>query len=315
MRRKVSTAFPTKWLIRTSKIIYLPGLKGISIYDIIRFFFHQVRKVGLLERTSAISFNFVMAIPPMIIFLCTLLPYLPISKEIIQQLYALIRDVVPGEKNNSAIIKFINDFLRKPRTGLLSIGLLIALFYSSNAMMGIMRAFDKNYVGFRIRSPFQRRKTAIKLTLILFFFMFASLVILIMQGSVLKLFGVQNVAIRTTISNVRWVIIILLFLISNSIIYRNAAFESKRWSLINPGSVLSTGLMVLFTFLFSYWVNNFGNFNKLYGSIGTIMILMLLIYFNAMVLLIGFELNVSISTLRHEAEERKKMPANGLRNA
>ena len=256
-----------------------------------------------------------MAIPPIIIFLCTLIPYLPISKDFIHQLYGLIGDVVPGEKNNSAIIKFINDIIKKPKNGLLSLGFLLALFYSSNAVMGIMRAFDKNYIGFKKRNAFRRRVTALQLTSILFVLMFLSLLLLIMQSSVLKWFGVKNVMIREIIGNVRWVVIVLLFLSSISFIYRHAPFINKRWNLVSPGSILATTLMLLFTIFFSYWVNHFSNYNKLYGSIGTILILMLLIYFNSLVLLIGFELNVSINSLKHEADERNKLEMNGNKPA
>lgn len=315
IRKKINSSFPANWLTRQSKKIRLPGFHGIPLYDVINFFVQQVNKVGLTERTAAISFNLVMAIPPIIIFLCTLIPYLPISNEFIHQLYGLIRDVVPGQKNNSAIIKFINDIIRKPKNGLLSLGFILALFYSSNAMMGIMRAFNKNYIGFKKMTAFKRRVMALQLTSILFVLMFASLLLLIMQSSVLKWFGVKSLMIREIIGNARWVVIVLLFLSSISFIYRHAPFVNRRWKLVSPGSMLATTLMLLFTIFFSYWVNNFSNYNKLYGSIGTILILMLLIYFNSLVLLIGFELNVSINSLKHEADERNKLETSGNRPA
>ena len=310
IRNKILSTFPFNWLISQSKKIRLPGFYGIPLYDVISFFYKQIRRVGLTERTSAISFNFIMAIPPMIIFLFTLIPYLPISQALINQLYELIREIIPGEKNYTPIIDFLNDFLTNQRYGLLSIGFIVALYYSSNAMAGIMRAFDKNYIGFRKRSYWEAKKTALQLTLILFLLMLVSLVLLIMQGAVLN-WIVQSKLLRVIIINVRWIIIILLFLASISFIYRHAPFVHKRWKLINPGSVLATTLMLFFIILFSYWVNHFSNYNKLYGSIGTLLLLMLLVYFNSLVLLIGFELNVSINSLRHEADERNKLPISG----
>ena len=315
IRQGIASSLPVTWIVSQSKKIRLPGFHGIPLYDVVKFFFQQVRKVGLTERAAAISFNLVMAIPPIIIFLCTLIPYLPISKEFIHQLYGLIRDVVPGEKNNSAIIKFINDIITKPKNDLLSLGFVLALFYSSSAMIGIMRAFDKNYIGFKKRNLFRRRVTALQLTSILFILMFASLLLLIMQSSVLKWLGVKNFMIREIIGYARWIVIVLLFLTSVSFIYRHAPYVNKRWKLITPGSILATTLMLLFTVFFSYWVNRFSNYNKLYGSIGTILILMLLIYFNSLVLLIGFELNVSISSLKHEADERQKLESSANRSA
>jgi membrane protein len=310
IRNKILSTFPFSWLISLSKKVRLPGFYGIPLYDVVSFFYKQVRRVGLTERTSAISFNFIMAIPPMIIFLFTLIPYLPISQALINQLYELIREIIPGEKNYEPIIDFLNDFLNNQRYGLLSIGFLLALYYSSNAMAGIMRAFDKNYIGFRKRSYWEAKKTALQLTLILFLLMLASLVLLIMQGAVLN-WIVQSKMLRVIIINARWIIIILLFLSSISFIYRHAPFVHKKWKLINPGSVLATTLMLFFIILFSYWVNHFSNYNKLYGSIGTLLLLMLLVYFNSLVLLIGFELNVSINSLKHESDERNKLPASG----
>jgi membrane protein len=311
IRQRVASTFPVNWLIRQSQKIRLPGFQGIPLYDVLKFFFQQIRKVGITERANAISFNCVMAIPPIIIFLCTLIPYLPISNEFIRQLHGLIRDVIPGEKNNSAIIKFIDDIIKKPKNDLLSLGFLLALFYSSNAVLGIMRAFDKNYLGFKKRKMINRRVTALQLTSVLFVLMFASLLVLIMQSSVLKLFGLKNVMVRQIIGYARWVVIVLLFFGSVSFIYRYAPFVHKRWKLINPGCILATTLMLLFTVFFSYWVNNFSNYNKLYGSISTILILMLLIYFNSLVLLIGFELNVSITHIKHEADERNLSGTSG----
>jgi membrane protein len=312
LHRKVSSSGPVNWLRGKSKNIFLPGFRGLPLYDVSRFFWTQVRKVGLTERTSAISFNFILAIPPMVIFFFTLIPYLPISTEFINQLYGLIRDVVPGEKNYTPIIDFLDGIIKNERYGLLSLGFVLALFYSSNAMMGIMRAFDKNYPGFKKRSAVERRITALQLTLILFLIMMTSLLLLVMQGVVLKKWiGIKAEWMVTMIENIRWIVIVFLFLASVSFIYRNAPFVHKKWKLINPGSVLATTLMLLFTVLFSYWVNHFSHYNELYGSLGSILLLMLLIYFNSLVLLIGFELNVSINSLIHEADERKKLETSG----
>jgi len=304
------TSPPVKLVVGWSKKIHLPGFQGIPLYDVVKFFFEQVRKVGMVERASAISFNIVMAIPPAVIFLFTLIPYLPFVKQFTHELYGLIRDVIPGNKNNSVIIKFLDDFLNNPRNGLLSLGFILALFYSSNAMMGIMRSFDKNYIGFKKRKSLQQRGVAIKLTLIMFVIVFSSILILVMQGAMLRWLGIQRADVRAFIKNIRWIIIVLLFFYSISYIYRHAPSVDKKWKLLNAGSILATVLMILFTSLFSYWVNNFANYNKLYGSISAVLILMLLIYFNSLVLLVGFELNVSISSLKRLADdEQRKLKA------
>ena len=311
LKRRFLVSPPVSFLIRKSKKIFLPGFQGIPLFDVIRFFFLQAGKTGFTERASAIAFNFTMAIPPAVIFLFTLIPHLPISQAFINQMFSLIKDVMPGEKNNGGFIKFISDILNKPRTGLLSTGLLLALFFSSNAVMGVMRSFDKKYIGFTKRKGHHERLVALRLTLILFVLLFITILALIMQGSVLRWLGITNTLFIWLLDNFRWILIILLFFFSISFIYRYAPAVHKRWKLVNPGSILATFLMIVFTAGFSYWVSNFSNYNELYGSISTVLIIMLLIYFNSLVLLIGFELNVSITSLKHQVDERNKNLAGG----
>ena len=107
LKRRFLVSAPVSFLIRRSKKIYLPGFQGLPLFDVARFFFKQAGKIGFTERASAISFNFTMTIPPAVIFLFTLIPYLPISQQFINQLFDLIRDVMPGEKNNGVLIKFL----------------------------------------------------------------------------------------------------------------------------------------------------------------------------------------------------------------
>lgn len=311
LRRKILVSKPVSFLIRKSKKILLPGFQGIPLFDVIRFFFLQAKKVGFTERASAIAFNFTLTIPPVVIFLFTLLPYLPIPRDFIEEMFALIRDVVPGEKNNAGLIHFLEDMLESQRTGVLSIGFFLAMFFSSNAMLGIMRSFDRQYIGFIKRKDIHERWVALRLTFVLIFLFILCISALIMQGNVLEWLGVENRILIFIIHNFRWVLIVLLFLMSISFIYRWAPAVHKKWKLINPGAILATFLMITFTAVFSWYVSNFSNYNELYGSISTVLILMLLIYFNSLVLLIGFELNVSINSLKHEVDERKKNLAGG----
>jgi membrane protein len=311
IKNNLATTRPATFIVRKSKSSSLPGFRGIPLFDVVKFFFAQVKTVGMTERASSIAFNFVMAIPPAMIFMFTLIPYLPISKDFELAMYDLIREVIPGEKDNSSLINFLHDFINNPRNELLSLGFLLSLFFSSNAVMGIMRSFDKNYMGFRKRTPFQRRLVAVWLTLILFAIVSTSIFLLVMQGAFLRWLGVENYWLRQLIINARWIVIVLLFFYSISFIYKHAPAVHKKWKHVNPGSILSTFLMIICILGFSYWVNNFSNYNEVYGSIGTVLILMILIYFNSLVLLIGFELNVSISSLKKIADERNNTPVEG----
>lgn len=311
IERKIYNSTFFRFLEAKSKKIILPGFQGIPFYDIIVFFIGQVKQVGLNDRAGAIAFSFLTAIPAATIFICTLIPYLPIAQQIKHQLLLLTRDITPNQNTYVLISQFLEDFLDKPRVGLLSFGFLLTLFYSSNAMMGIMNSFNKSLVLHTNiyntkRGPIQTRWMAIKLTSLVLFMVIGSVILLVTQAellrSLLKWLHINNRSARGLFRTLRWVVTIPLFYLAIAYIYKYGPSVHKRWKLFSPGTLLATGLTILTTLLFSYWVNNFATYNKIYGSIGTIMILMLMIYYNSLILLIGYELNVSIHQLKVSAQ-------------
>jgi membrane protein len=307
LERKIITSIPIAFILNKSKHWYLPGFEGVPLYDVVRFFYHQVKTVGLTERASAIAYNFIMAIPPSFLFLFTLIPNLPFikKKEIFKQLSLIIKDIIPAEGYNRTIINFIKvTFFDTPVFGLLSFGLLLALFFASNAMMGLMRSFNKNYHGFQRRAGLHDRWIAIRLTVLIFGLVLGCLVLLITQGAFLKWLGLQSNFWLQLIAYVRWLVIIALIYYSIAFIYKYAPAVHKKWKLVSPGTILATFLCIIASLGFSSFVNAFGRYNALYGSIGTIIVLMALVFINSLVLLIGFELNVSIKTLKAYAEKR-----------
>ncbi len=307
IERLILTKTPVAFVLRKSKRWYLPGFEGVPLYDVLHFFFKQIKTVGITERASAIAYNFIMAIPPSFLFLFTLIPSLPfISKRSIkEQLHGLITDIVPAKVHNANLIQFVDSFIDGSKIGLLSIGFVIALFFASNALMGIMRSFNKNYIGFEKWNGLRKRWMAIKLTSLQFLLVLGCILLLITQGAVLKWMGIKSSAVREFIFYARWLFIVALIFSSIAFIYKYAPAVKKRWNFISPGAILATSLSILATIGFSAFVNNFGRYNALYGSIGTIIVLMALIYINSLVLLIGFELNVSIKSLKSIAEQRE----------
>lgn len=300
--RIILTKTPLAFAVRKSKTTHLRGFEGIALFDVIKFFFKQIKNNFLVERAAAISYNFIMALPPSLLFLFTLIPNLPfISKGSLKtQLHTLIRDVIPSKTYNDGVIKFVDSFLGDPRIGLLSFGFVLSIFFASSAMMGIIRAFNRNYPGFEKTTGLQKRWSAIKLTMLIFLLVFIYLVLLIMQGALLKLIVVNHFW-QNFITYFRWGLIVALLFLIVGYIFKYAPAVSKRWKLISPGSVLTTVLCVIASIAFASFVNNFGRYNALYGSIGTIMMVMALIFINSLALLIGFELNVSIRSLKAEA--------------
>ena len=297
-----------QFLKQKAKGVYLPGFQGINLYQVIRFLAKQLNTIGVYDRASAISFNLLMALPAGFLFLFSIIPYFPEAFKVKKQILTLFKDIAPNSSTYKFIVDIINDLLSQ-HVGIFSFGFLLLLFYASNAMTGIIRSFDKSIM---LNRPFflHQRMRAIRLTIILILLVFASLIVLIGQEQLASLlksgFNIEQSTILPYWNSLRWVIIILLLFYGNAFIYKYAPHIKEKWPLISPGALLSTGLMLLTTFGFSYWVNNFSSYNKIYGSIGTVLVVMTIIYMNALILLIGFELNVSIEVLKNEVDEVEK---------
>ncbi|SFW75325.1 YihY/virulence factor BrkB family protein [Chitinophaga sancti] len=304
MRKIESTILaikPISFLIRRSKHIVLPGFEGLPLYDVIHYFFREIRNKSLGERAAAISFNFLLAIPPFFIFLFTLVPYIPMSN-VEATLYELAEDVTPNYNTYIIVRDMIHDFLYTHHNGLLSISFGMSFFASSNAVMGVARSFNRKQAGFRRRKWWQKRLLALQLTAILVFLLLVTVILIIAQGTVLHYIfdtlGITNTTVISLAEMTRWVLIIFLFYSILSVLYRFVPATNKRWKFITAGSTLATILMILVTLGFSVFVNNFSNYNKIYGSVGTLLILMIAVYLNSLTLLIGFELNASIKYLK-----------------
>lgn len=308
IERHIVNLAPIAWLINKSKTLVIPGFRGLPLYDVVRFFFRQINKVGLNERAAAISFNFIMAMPAALLFLFALVPYFPASASFEMEILKLFKDISP----DSATYRFIKDILDgllEKHVGVFSFGFILLIFYASNAIIGIIRTFDRSIQEQKGFFLYQRWR-AIRLTGILVLLVIASALVLIGQeqltGLLKNLFHMRRRARLPWWNGIRWFIITGLLFYCVAMIYKFAPSVKKRWHLVSPGSLLATALILVTTIAFSSWVSLFAssNYNRVYGSIGTVLILMLLIYINSLILLIGFELNVSITYLTRKAEER-----------
>ncbi|MES2645241.1 MAG: YihY/virulence factor BrkB family protein [Bacteroidota bacterium] len=293
---------PVAYLVNKSKHLILPGFEGSPLFEVIQFFRQQITKIGFNLRAAAISFNVLMALPAGLIFLCTLVPYLPTAVHFERELIRTIAQLLKDTNTLRLVADVIHDFFGTQRNGLLSFSFAAAIFFSSNAMMGIMRTFDRSYFEERSGKFLAKRWTAIRLTSFLILLFFSTVLLLATQGPIrsffLKTLNWDKPVVKSLIDSARWIVIILLNYFTIAFIYRWAPAVKNRWSLISPGAILATILTFFTSWLFSTWVNNFGQLNKVYGSIGTVLIIMNLVYINSLVLLIGFELNVGIMAVK-----------------
>ncbi len=297
---------PVNYLRRKTKQWVPPGFQGNSLYDVLKYYGKNFSVPHLTERAAAISYNFIMAIPPTCLFIFTLIPSLPfVSKSGLKhQLHVLITDLIPAQANNKGIVQFVDGFIDGSRIGLISFTFILSLLFASNAIMGVMRSFNKDYIGFRKIKGLRKRWYAIKLTMLLFSLLMICLILLLVQSNILNFIGITNRHIRHIILYGRWVFIIALIFYSYAFIYKYAPSTEKRWKLVSPGALIATTLSIIATIVFSAFVNNFGRYNILYGSIGSVMVVMIMIFLNSLVVLIGFEFNLSINTLKTISDEK-----------
>lgn len=288
-------------LVEWTKTHSLPGLNRIPIYNLFRFIEAELTEDAIMTRANSMAFSFLLAIFPGLIVLISLLPYFPISLDFFGTLQSSIKEIIPGSAGDM-IFKTIKDIATIPREGVLSFGFFLSIWFASNGMMSMMRGLEKEYPStFKQRSDIKRRIISIQLTFLLAFVLVSSMVLVILGNTILN-FVVQFIHIdaltELAFSALRWLVVLLLFYTTFSSIYRYGSSTLRPIPFFNPGAMLATTLSILISWGFSFYVDNFGSYNKLYGSIGTLIVLMIWIQLNCLILLIGFELNAGIAVLR-----------------
>lgn len=295
-------------LIHWTKTHSLPGLKRIPIYNLVGFIDNELKRDAIVTRANSMAFSFFLAIFPGLIMLISLLPYFPISMDFFGTLQASIKEIIPGAAGDM-IFKTIKDIATIPRSGLLSGGFILSIWFASNGMLSMMSGLEKDYaMTFQQRTVFRKRLISIQLTFLLALVLLASMVLIILGdtilGIVLDFIKLDSLTVFA-FSALRWLVVLLLFYTTFSTIYR---FGSSTWRPIpffNPGAMLAMVMSIFTSWGFSFYVDNFGSYNKLYGSIGTLIVLMVWIQLNCMILLIGFELNAGIAVLRDRRRENQ----------
>lgn len=287
------------FFLKYSKRVSLPGFENMPVYDVARFFWKGIDEGSLPMRASAVSFSFFLALFPTIIFVFTLIPYIPIEN-FQAQLMGLLQSFMPHNAYK-ATEDTILDIVTNERGGLLSIGFLSAMYFSTNGFDALITAFNNTFHDLETRSAFQQRMVSIVLVVI------ATLLLTIAIGLIIfsefamnKIFDPSGFS-YFLIQGGKWVILFALFYSLISFTFYLGPSRKSGWKFASPGSMLATVLSIATSVGFAYYVNNFDSYNKLYGSIGTLIVVLLWLYFNSLVVLIGFDLNVSI----REAKKNK----------
>lgn len=293
----------TGWL----KTHSLPGLFGLPVWDVADFFIQEVKKHDPFMRASAVAFSFFISLFPAIITLFTLLPYLPIYEAFNETLYATVQGVMPGTAGDW-LLDFLDDIATRERRGLLSFSTLLFLYFSTSGTAMLMYSFEKQYPEiFKNRGALMVRWIATWLTLLLAVLVILSIGLIIAGNALIhylsQYFHFDSLA-TILLDLFRWLLIISLFYASIALLYRYGAPTHRKFRFFSTGATVATVLAIVSSVLFSMYINSFGTYNKLYGSIGTIIALMLWLQINAFSIISGYELNTAI--LFHRVRARKQ---------
>lgn len=284
-------------IVDKAKSISLPGFDGLPVYNVALFFWRSIYDGSITTRASAIAFSFFLALFPAIIFIFTLIPYIRIENFQLE-LFRLIENVMPADAFGT-IQQTVDDIINRRDGGWLSIGFFMALIFSTNGIASLMSAFDATIHNFSRRNWINQRLISIVLLAILVVLVGVG-VSLIVGGQWVLDYLVDHHLLRSNLTYYliwigKWIVTIAIFFFSISFVYYYAPAKRTQWRFISAGGTLAAVLCLMTSLGFSFYINNFGQYNKLYGSIGTILVVLLWLYFNAIALLIGFELNVSIN--------------------
>lgn len=279
----------------------MPGAKGASAMEIITTFIKSIKEIRLMERTAAISFNFLMAIPPSLIFLFSLAAFLPLGT-VEDTILKSIGLFSPNPKLYKSLEEIILDLTNNKRRELISLGFLFTLFVSSNGVMGILRSFDRESPIQKERTGFARRIKAILLTFGLMLNLILSIGVFVLQSKFLDGYLIDIFGNTLVIRLVSMLFLLLIIYLSISILYRYGPHLQYKPKFFSTGAFLATLLFVLVSYGFFFIANNFINYNKVYGSIGTLLMFMVWIYITSLVILIGYEINL-VLLVNHNQEE------------
>ncbi len=291
--------------------IVLPGFDGMPLYDVLMFFFRGLFKGVLTYRASAIAYNFFLALIPLILFLFTLIPYVTTS-DFQSTLLDLMDEVIPS--NIFSMVKStIVEIISRPKSGLLSIGFLMAVYFATNGVDAVLEGFNQSYHRMKTWPWWLQKIYAFLLMTVISFLGFISMLFLTSGKLIINTLGkydiiTSNVTIYLLLT-IQWFIILGTLLLSVSLLYYFGQPKEKKsnYRFFSAGSMLSTGLFIVGGLVLKLYFENFSNYNVLYGSIGSLIILLVWLFYNALIILVGFELNTSIRRSKDLANAKLRM--------
>lgn len=266
-------------------------------YTFLKRMLAQITDNDTSERAASVSYSLILAVFPTIIFFFTLIPYITFIPDLQKRIMGFFQEVLPGN-TFSTVSATIQDIISRPQSSVLSLGFFLALYSATSGLVALMYAFNSSSRASERRGFFKIRGIAILLTFTLAFALILAIVVLIVGNVIsdyLLHFGIlNNVVIIDLLDISRYLFVFAVFVGAVTVIYRFGPNVDMKWGHIMPGAITASVLIVLTTLGFSFYISNFGSYNKVYGSIGTLIALMIWINLIALLLILGFEMNVAL---------------------
>ncbi len=289
-------------LRKTAQNVRLPLFDGLIAYDVAVFFWKGIYEGSVSSRAASISFSFFLALFPGVIFLFTLIPFIPVAG-FQSELFKLLRDVLPPNSFDAAYTT-ITDILTIKRGDLLSVTVLAAFFFATNGTLSLIGNFGQSIHRLNVRGFWSQYLAAFLLTLALSVLLIVGITVLTLSEVYLGEWVGGELGLWIAAAT-RWIVLLGLVLLSISLLFYFGPMRSAPWRFVSPGALLATLLVWLTSYLFGIYVTDFSQYNQLYGSIGTLMIIQLWLYVNAIGLIIGFELNASMAEAKNHLLSRR----------
>ena len=279
------------------------NLGGLSVRELGRRVIAEVQEDNCFGYAAQLAYYFLFALFPFFLFLTALLGYLPIPN-LMEEIMALLAKVMPSDALH-LVQDNVDNVVTEQRGGLLSFGILAALWSSSSAITAITDTLNRAYDVQEGRPFWKVRGIAIVLTIGLSLFMILSLILLMFGPQIGKwvagMVGLGGV-FEAMWNILRWPIILFTVTIALAMLYYFAPDVEQRWKWLTPGSLFAVVAWLLLSLGFSYYVNNFGSYNETYGSLGAIIVLLTWMYASGLIILVGGEIN---SEIEHAAQDGK----------
>ena len=296
-----------KQIIMLLQKIKLPWLYGLSLYDLLDIYIIGIIEGAISYRAAAIAWSFFMALFPFMLFIFNLIPYIPIEG-FQEDFLGFVQQNVPPTTFD-AIQSIIDDILNNSNTGLISTGFLMAIILMTNGVNAILGGFESSHhIDFSLKRKFFRQYfVSLALSLLLSFFLIITVAAIVILEVIIQKTIIQDVLSDkiSLLETGRYIFIILMILFSTSLLFKFGVKREKNRAFISIGSVFTTVLIILSSYFFGIWVVKFSKYNELYGSIGTLLVVMFYIWINCMILLLGFDLNASINQIKRQKQQEK----------